>query len=41
MECGERNQNLEEYVDILLDDEKITKDSKELKKFIEKINGPN
>ena len=36
-ECSERNQNLAKYVDIRLDDEKITKDSKELKKFIEKL----
>ena len=34
VECSERNQNLAKYVDIRLDDEKITKDSKELKKFI-------
>ena len=37
MECSERNQNLAKYMDIRLDDEKITKDSKELKKFIEKL----
>ena len=37
VECSERNQNLAKYVDIRLDDEKITKDSKELKKFIEKL----
>ena len=37
VECSERNQNLAKYMDIRLDDEKITKDSKELKKFIEKL----
>ena len=36
-ECSERNQNLAKYVDIRLDDENITKDSKELKKFLEKL----
>lgn len=36
-ECSQRNQNLAKYVDVRLDDEKITKDSKELKLFIEKL----
>ena len=36
-ECSERNQNLAKYVDIRLDDENINKDSRELKKFIEKL----
>ena len=36
-ECSERNQNLAKYVDIKLDDEKINKDSKELKRFIEQL----
>ena len=36
-ECSERNQNLAKYVDIRLDDENITKDSKELRKFLEKL----
>jgi hypothetical protein len=37
VECSERNQNLAKYVDIRLDGEKNTKDSKELKKFVEKL----
>ena len=36
-ECSERNQNLAKYVDVRLDDENINKDSRELKKFIEKL----
>ena len=36
-ECSERNQNLAKYVDIRLNDENINKDSRELKKFIEKL----
>ena len=37
IECSERNQNLAKYVDVRLDDENINKDSRELKKFIEKL----
>ena len=36
-ECSERNQNLAKYVDVRLDDQNLKKDSRELKKFLEKL----
>jgi len=36
-ECSERNQNLAKYVDVRLDDQNLKKDSRELKKFVEKL----
>ena len=36
-ECSERNQNLAKYIDVRLDDQKLKKDTRELKKFIEKL----
>ena len=36
-ECSERNQNLAKYVDLRLEDAKYTKETKELKKFIERL----
>ena len=36
-ECSERNQNLAKYIDIKLDDKNLKKESKELKKFLEKL----
>ena len=36
-ECSERNQNLAKYIDVRLDDQNLKKDSRELKKFLEKL----
>ena len=36
-ECSERNQNLAKYIDVRLDDERIFRDAKELKKIFEKL----
>ena len=36
-ECSERNQNLAKYIDVRLDEQNLKKDSRELKKFIEKL----
>ena len=36
-ECSERNQNLAKYIDIKLDDKNLKKESRELKKFLEKL----
>ena len=36
-ECSERNQNLAKYIDVRLDDQNLKKDSRELRKFLEKL----
>ena len=36
-ECSERNQNLAKYIDVRLDDQNLKKDTRELKKFVEKL----
>ena len=36
-ECSERNQNLAKYIDVRLDEQNLKKDSRELKKFVEKL----
>ena len=36
-ECSERNQNLAKYIDVRLDEQNLKKDSRELKKFLEKL----
>ena len=36
-ECSERNQKLAKYIDIRLDDERINRDARELKKIVEKL----